>query len=47
MAPPDVNRAFQFLSCLAWQATSKLSRSQQEKIAAVIEEFVNQHSDCD
>jgi hypothetical protein len=45
MPPTNVTRAFQFLSCLVWQATPKLPRSQQEKIAAVIEAFVNQHSD--
>jgi hypothetical protein len=28
-----------------FEAASKLPRSQQEKIAAVIEAFVNQHSD--
>jgi hypothetical protein len=28
-----------------FEAASKLPRSQQEKIAAVIESFVNQHSD--
>jgi hypothetical protein len=28
-----------------FEASSKLPRSQQEKIAAVIEAFVNQHSD--
>jgi hypothetical protein len=29
-----------------FKATSKLPRSRQEKIAAVIEAFVNQHSEC-
>jgi Na+-transporting methylmalonyl-CoA/oxaloacetate decarboxylase gamma subunit len=29
----------------SFEAASKLQRSQQEKIAAVIEAFVNQHSD--
>src|SRR5262245_29403576 len=29
-----------------FEAASKLPRSQQEKIAALIEAFVNQHSDC-
>ena len=30
-----------------FEAASKLPRSQQEKIAAVIEAFVNQHSECE
>jgi hypothetical protein len=29
-----------------FKATSKLPRSRQEKIAVVIEAFVNQHSEC-
>jgi hypothetical protein len=33
-------RPFRFLFCRSWQAASKLPRSQQGKIAAVLEAFV-------
>jgi hypothetical protein len=40
-----ISRPFRFLFRRGWQVASKLPRSQQEKIAAALEAFVNRHSD--